>query len=139
MVVSTLDCIPEPGLGGEAFRPEDAEKAAAAAAVLREAQAEARTLDVDFHWALARQDAPGNECRENISRSFYVASDGSVSPCVYVNLPVGNSPDRVAFGNVNERHVLEIWNDGKFRGFRDRLAKGNPGPPCVNCVKRFMG
>jgi radical SAM protein with 4Fe4S-binding SPASM domain len=139
VVVSTLDCIPEPGLGEEAFRPENVEKAAAAAEILLEAEAEARALDVDFHWALAGQDAPGNECKENISRSFYVASDGSVSPCVYVNLPVGNSPDRVAFGNVNERDVLEIWNDGNFRIFRDRLAKGDPEPPCVNCVKRFMG
>lgn len=78
-VVSTLDYVPTPGLEAEGFAPQETDKLA---------QAEARRLGVGFHWALPKPDAPGTTCRENIDRSLYVGADGSVSPCVYVNLPV---------------------------------------------------
>jgi MoaA/NifB/PqqE/SkfB family radical SAM enzyme len=139
-VVSTLDYIPAPGLEKEAFGAHEIEKLTGAARVLKETEAEAGTLNVDFHWSLPRHDAPGNECRENIARSFYTASDGAVSPCVYVNLPIGvEHPNRHVFGNVNERDVLEIWDEAKFRDFRERLAGGEPAAACKKCPKRFMG
>lgn len=139
VVVSTLDYVPDPGLEQEAFYPGGIEKLQAAAEILREAESAAESLGVDFHWSLPRSDAPGDKCRENISRSFFVASDGAVSPCVYVNLPIeGGHPYRLVFGNVNERDVLEIWADEKFRVFRERLSKGCPATICKKCPKRFM-
>lgn len=139
-VVSTLDYIPAPGFEQEAFNADETGKLAEAARILTEAETEAEALDVDFHWSLPRPDAPGTGCRENIARSFYTASDGAVSPCVYVNLPVGgHHPDRHVFGNVNERDVLEIWDDEEFRIFREALAGGDPAPVCRSCPKRFMG
>jgi MoaA/NifB/PqqE/SkfB family radical SAM enzyme len=139
-IVSTLDYIPAPGFEEEAFGIHETEKLAEAATVLRETEAEARSLDVEFHWSLPRPDAPGTGCRENIARSFYTASDGAVSPCVYVNLPTAiDHANRHVFGNVNERDVLEIWDDEKFRIFRERLACGDPAPVCRVCPKRVMG
>jgi len=138
-VVSTLDTIAEPGCEVEAFRPHEAEKLARAAAVLAEAEAEAKRLGVGFHWSLPRPDASGTGCRENIARSLYVAADGSVAPCVYVNVPVGrDDPSRRVFGNVNETNPLEIWESAAFRRFRDGLAGGAPDLPCRTCPKRYM-
>jgi len=137
-VISTLDYIPGPELEPEGFAPHEAEKLARAGAVLRETEAEARSLGLGFHWVLPRPDAPGTTCRENIGRSLYVGADGSVSPCVYVNLPAaGVDPKCRIFGNVRERDPLEIWESAEFRRFRERLAGGDPDLPCMTCPKRF--
>jgi len=139
VVVSTLDYIAGPGLEAEAFMPRETPKIARAAAVLAKAGAQAKQLGVDFHWSLPRQDASGTVCRENIARSFCVAADGSVSPCVFLNVPAGRpDPSRRVFGNVNERDPLAIWESGAFRSFRDSLASGGAGLPCRSCPKRFM-
>lgn len=136
-IVSTLT-IADPGCEAEAFRPHDAGKLARAAAVLAEAEAEAKRLGVDFHWSLPRPDASGTGCRENIARSLYVAADGSVAPCVYVNVPDGrDDPSRRVFGNVNETEPLDIWESAAFRRFREDLASGDAALPCRTCPKRL--
>jgi radical SAM protein with 4Fe4S-binding SPASM domain len=138
-VVSTLDYIAEPGFAVEAFRPHEAEKLARAAAVLAETEVEAKRLGVGFHWSLPRPDASGTGCRENIARSLYVAADGSVAPCVYVNVPVDRpDPDRRVFGNVNETDPLKIWESQAFRRFREGLSSGDADLPCRACPKRYM-
>jgi MoaA/NifB/PqqE/SkfB family radical SAM enzyme len=139
VVVSTLDYIAGRGFEVEAFRPHEAEKLARAAVVLAEAEAEAQRLGVAFHWSLPRPDASGTVCRENIARSLYVAADGSVAPCVYLNVPVDrDDPKRRVFGNVNETDPLEIWESAAFRRFREDLFSGDADLPCRPCPKRFM-
>jgi MoaA/NifB/PqqE/SkfB family radical SAM enzyme len=138
-VISTLDYIPEPRLAAEALTPEDAPKLARAAAVLKETAGHARELGLEFHYELSDKTAPGNTCRENIQRSVFVSADGSVSPCVYVNVPVNRAdPNRRVFGNVREQDPLKIWDSEAFRSFRDRLAQGGPAPPCRPCPKRML-
>jgi MoaA/NifB/PqqE/SkfB family radical SAM enzyme len=138
-VVSTLDYVPSIGLAEEAIAPDDTPKLARVAAVLKEAAASARESDMGFHYELPDKDAPGNDCRENISRYLFVSADGSVSPCVYVNMPVSpDDPDRRVFGNVRDRDPLEIWEREAFRSFRERLARGDPDIPCRSCPKRMM-
>lgn len=137
-VISTLDYIPRPDLAQEAFSPHETDKLSRAREILKETGKEARRMGLGFHWALPCSDAPGTKCRENIARSLYVSSDGSMSPCVYVNLPVeGLEGGRRIFGNVHDRDPLEIWDSEEFRHFRDRLADGDPDPLCMQCVKRF--
>jgi MoaA/NifB/PqqE/SkfB family radical SAM enzyme len=137
-VISTLDYVPDPDLESEGFTPHEADKLARAEALLRETEGEARRLGAGFHWALPKPDAPGTTCRENIDRSLYVGADGSVSPCVYVNLPAeGLDPGRRVFGNVREQDPLEIWESAEFKRFRERLADGDPDLPCMACPKRF--
>ena len=138
-VVSTLDYIPEPGLEAEAFQPDEAEKIARAAAILADTAAEARRLDLGFHYELPSPAASGAACRENIDRSLFISADGSVSPCVYLHVPVqAVDPKRRVFGNVRETDPLQIWDSVDFRRFRERLAGGDPDLPCRSCPKRFM-
>jgi MoaA/NifB/PqqE/SkfB family radical SAM enzyme len=139
VVVSTLGSMVEPGFEADAFMPQEGEKLATAAAVLAEAGAEAKRLDVDFHWSLPLPDASGRECRENIARSLYVAADGSVAPCVYADVPVDcRDHERRVFGNVTETDPLDIWESAAFRRFRDGLAGGDADLACRTCPQRFM-
>jgi MoaA/NifB/PqqE/SkfB family radical SAM enzyme len=138
-VVSTLDYLPEPGLAAEAIGPGDAEKRARAEALLAEAAAEAGRLGLGFHYSLPAPGRAGTSCRENIARSLFVSADGSLSPCVYLNVP-GGGPDssRRVFGNAAAQEPLAIWNGPEFRQFRESLAAGRPEGPCRSCPKRFM-
>lgn len=137
-VVSTLDFIPEPSLELEGFRPHETEKLAAASAILGEVEDRARAFGLDFHWSLPKPDAAGLSCRENVARSVFIAADGSVSPCVYLNIPAGEcDPHRLVFGDLHREGSQEIWESDVFRSFREGLAQGKPDPRCVTCVKRF--
>ncbi|MFO7708292.1 MAG: radical SAM protein [Desulfobacterales bacterium] len=138
-VVSTLDYIPEPGLENEAFSPSETSKLAKAESILKQTAAEARKLDLDFHYELPDPGAAGTSCRENISRSLYVSADGSVSPCVYVNVPATTADSRRrVFGSVRDKDPLQIWESPEFLRFRERLASGDPDLPCRSCPKRYM-
>jgi radical SAM protein with 4Fe4S-binding SPASM domain len=138
-VISTLDYLPEPSLEAEAFQPHEAEKLAGAAAILGETAAEARRLGLGFHYELPSPGPGGTACRENIQHSVFIAADGSVSPCVYLNVPADVvDPRRRAFGNVREQDPMEIWENPGFKRFRERLACGDPDPSCATCPKRFM-
>ena len=138
-VISTLDYITEPALAPEAFAPNEKGKLEKAAAILVETAAEAQRLGLSFHYELPDPCVAGTNCRENISRSLFISADGSVSPCVYVNVPakVADSNRRV-FGNVREEDPVAIWEGEDFRRFRERLACGDPDQPCRSCPKRFM-
>ena len=130
-VISTLDYIPEPGLEAEGFAPQETDKLAKAAAILSVTEAEARRMDLGFHYELPSAAAPGIACRENILRSLFISANGTVSPCVYVNVPMeAEDPKRRVFGNVRETDPIEIWESADFRRFRERLAGGDPDLPC---------
>ncbi|MEW6672497.1 MAG: radical SAM protein [Thermodesulfobacteriota bacterium] len=138
-VISTLDYLPDSKLAGEAFGPQEIEKLSRAAAVLEATAVRAREWGLGFHYELPDAGAAGAGCRENIQRSVFVSAGGSVSPCVYVNVPVScPDPNRRIFGNVREQDPVEIWESEAFRDFRDRLDRGDPAPPCRVCPKRMM-
>ncbi len=137
-VISTLDYVPSDELELESFGLDEPEKLAAAAAILKETASEIRRLGMECHWSLPDPHAPGTSCRENIARSLFVAADGSVSPCVYLNLPTaGQDPGHHIFGNVLTEDPVAIWESEAFRGFREGLAGRAPDRSCLSCVKRF--
>jgi MoaA/NifB/PqqE/SkfB family radical SAM enzyme len=137
-VISTLDYVPSAELEPESFSIEEPEKLAAATSILEETASEIRRLGMECHWSLPDPSASGRGCRENTARSLFVAADGSVSPCVYLNLPAGLAdPRRRIFGNVFARDPLAIWESEPFRHFREGLAGGTPDGCCLACTKRF--
>ena len=90
------------------------------------------------------QDEPA--CAENIGRSLFVSADGSVSPCVYANVPVDQAEyarqgriapySRITFGNINEQLLPTIWRGEEYARFREALAEGRPPSVCQGCPKR---
>jgi Predicted Fe-S oxidoreductases len=137
VVVSTLDYIAAPGQKSLAFAPNEADKIAQARTLLKKAATRAAELDLDFHYALPCPE-PWGTCREHVERTLYVAADGGLSPCIYVNIPTkDDDAHRRVFGNVNEEDAFACWQGERFSAFRTALETGRPEQPCMNCAKRF--
>jgi radical SAM protein with 4Fe4S-binding SPASM domain len=137
-VVSTLHYLAAPSLERETISPEDEELIGRTATALRQAGAAAERLGLGFHYQFPRPISSENGCRENIGRSLFVSANGSISPCVFVNIPADIAdPNRRIFGNVHEKSPVEIWESDEYQLFRERLGKGDPDFPCRTCPKRF--
>ena len=137
-VISTLDYLPEPDLTKEAFSLEDQEKIVEITALLQTTAAAAERLGLELYYDFPRPSGSGYGCSEHVGSSLFVAADGAVSPCVFVNVPTGMSDaGRRIFGNVCLHSPLEIWEDPAYRRFRRRLAEGDGDPVCKACPKRF--
>lgn len=146
-VISTLDYIAAPGMEAEAFAPHEADKIAAARAVLSRVAEEAAQGGRSVYYDLPapRTGAGGGvlPCRENAARTLYVDAEGRMSPCIYLNLPVDpidptcrEAVNRRVFGTVHEG-PLAVWESGPFRAFRAALESPAPDAPCRDCPKRF--
>ncbi len=137
-VVSTMDYVPEPELTPLAFHPEEAEKIAKAKTLLETAAAEAKLQDRLLIYGLPDPLTQcANGCRENISNSLYVNSEGQISPCVYLNIPAEKTGEKnLVYGNALEENVWTIWKKPEYREFRQRLAAGEAPMYCQACPKR---
>ena len=136
-VVSTLDYIPSPEWEKEAFMPHETAKIAGARKLLEQAASRARALGLSLYYSLPVPEA-GTTCLENPQRSVYVDAEGSLSPCIYVNLPVVDAePLRRVFGSSRKDDPIAVWKNKNFEEFRKALASGEPDAPCVGCPKRF--
>lgn len=69
-------------------------------------------------------------CQKNPVSNFFIGSDGSVSPCVYLNPPIRNNVpgseskakrglSRLVFGDLNKNSLDDIWQNPEYTRFRD--------------------
>ena len=136
-VVSTLDYIPSPEWEKEAFMPGEHEKIEHARSALERAAKRAASMGMDFHYSLP-QSTPLSDCLEHPARAVYVDAEGSLSPCIYLNLPTGrDDPSRRVFGSCMTDNPLSVWNNAEFTAFRRALVSCAPDTPCMPCPKRF--
>ena len=144
-VVSTMDYVAAPELAHEAYRPQDTDKIARAAAVLAPVAARARQMGRELWYALPDPGAVGrvrNGCRENVDRTISVDTQGNLSPCVYVNLPTSEQdPRRRIFARAEygrpAGEQADLWRNREFAAFRAALSGPWPDVPCADCSKRF--
>ncbi len=140
-IISTLDYAPDAAQAALALTakdtPEQKALLAKAHALLQKVQAEAQEYHIDVHYALPSPHM-ARACRENIQKSLYISAQGSISPCVYLQVPSQKAQDSTClFGNVNEENALHIWQKENYIQFRAQHAAGNPTTNlCKNCVKR---
>lgn len=137
-VISTLDYLAAPAHRELAFHPEDRDLIEKAREILQEAKAKADSYGRIIHFALPGHKQAEEGCRENIGKCVYIAANGDISPCVYLNVP-GNDPEekRRVFGNIANQNPLETWNNPYFKSFRANLLAGKPEDVCLNCPKRM--
>lgn len=84
-------------------------------------------------------------CLENVSHSVFISADGTVSPCVFFNIPVSSatciqdgfqkSYQRFTFGNVQNETLDEIWKSRQYHSFRNSFIKGKLWPECQQCPR----
>ena len=132
LVATNLDYVITPAL--DALRAySGSPPAQACRAALDEAAAAARAAGIAFR-PYRLQFREMAVCDLNPLKILFVASDGSVSPCVYTSLAGPSEIPRVfegraletpvvRFGNVNERPLMEIWESAAYREFRGRFAR----------------
>ena len=101
--------------------------------ILQEAEEQAREGKIALHCpSLSPREMA--VCAENPLRNLYIAVNGEVSPCVYLNPPVP-SPfkrifqgkefpvDKVSFGNLFREPLDRVWKDRDYAHFRECFAR----------------
>ena len=120
---------------------------------VREAREIAEKLGVNFNASPLKVE-PAKNCSEDPLNNLYISERGEVSPCVYLNPPLGQIHrifcgektviPRLSYGNINERSLLDIWGSEDYvsfrRHFENRLKGQESSPlpdPCRTCYKAY--
>lgn len=146
LVVSVLDFVPHETLADESLTAEFLESGDRPVK-LDNLRRKLMSQGTNVHYRFPTSRQVGLECPENVGRSMFISADGSVSPCVYLGLPIsGVVPDyqrpdskaqRLVFGNVNKSSLSSIWNKRRYREFRQRMDSGTPDEACIGCRRLF--
>ncbi len=148
IVISTLDFVPARRFENEALCPGDMAEYEELCFLLDYVTTKAEGRGVRVHCNFKGADKTREICSENPQRSFYVSSDGSISPCVFTNLPGAKAAyrfhgeelpyRRLAFGNISNHSVSAIWQQRDYRAFRQSFDTGQLKPVCRKCYKLFV-
>jgi MoaA/NifB/PqqE/SkfB family radical SAM enzyme len=148
VVISTLDFVPTKELEEETLCPDNMGEYEEWRFILDDVKARAESKGLYVHYNLGRADRPGKVCSENPQRSFYVSSYGTISPCVFTNLPVSNASrsfrgerlpyESLTFGNIGNHSISAIWRQKEYGAFRRSFVTGRPMPVCSSCYKLYV-
>jgi len=148
VVINTLDFVPNKKLWNERLSPSNQGEYQELKSFFDELVEEAEKKGLGLFYHLVSPSAKGLVCTENPRRALFVSSDGSVSPCVFTNIPAPGSSHMVAgderecrkliFGSVAEEWLPTIWKHPHYRKFR-RVFESRPHPLCGECPKRSEG
>jgi len=149
VVISTLDFVPSKSLKPETIRPSTEKEFNTLCGQLNAVKEKGRQCGINVHYQLVNPATHCLTCTENIQKAMFVSSDGSVSPCVFTNLPVSQKIDknlypsqryqRTVFGNINDNPISEIWRRKAYAKFRKSFYYYNPPETCAACPKLFIG
>jgi MoaA/NifB/PqqE/SkfB family radical SAM enzyme len=147
VVVSTLDFTPRPELEAEAIRPSNQREYQELNGLLGEVSRTGESLGLPIHFHLPHPQPTGRGCTENIERAVCVASDGSVTPCVFTNLSIPGETvrlhgetrpySRLVFGNIGREALSEIWWKQEYVDFRKAPPSDTSVASCRECPKRL--
>jgi MoaA/NifB/PqqE/SkfB family radical SAM enzyme len=145
VVISTLDFVPHKNLWNERLSPSNHGEYQELKSLFDELVGEAEKKGLGLSYHLISPDTKGRVCMENPRRALFVSSDGSVSPCVFTNIPApglshtveGEEREyqKLTFGCVSEEWLPTIWKSPYYREFR-RFFESRPNPLCLRCPKR---
>lgn len=148
VVISTLDFVPHKNLWNERLSPSNQEEYQELKSLFDELVGEAEKKGLGLFYHLVSPNAKGRVCMENPRRALFVSSDGSVSPCVFTNIPAPGSSHMVdgeegeyrklAFGCITDEWLPTIWKSPDYREFR-KFFESRPHPLCLRCPKRHEG
>lgn len=102
-------------------------------------------LDINYH--IVSPFILKKKCSENIEKTLFIGSDGSVFPCVFLGVPLkahthiyerGFKKELVnkSFGNIYEESLSKIWNKKEYKKFRKKDYLSND--LCSLCLKRSI-
>lgn len=146
VVISTLDFVAEPRLHAEAIRPVSRADYAWLCDELGRIAEQCRRAGILVHFRLPAPDVMHPTCTENVLKSAFLRSDGTVSPCVFSAIPVSDAAFHdghqmqtyapILFGSIAETPFPVIWTGPGPEAFRKSFAEGAPMLLCRTCPKR---
>ena len=148
IVVSTLDFVPSESLRHEILFPRNDDEYQTASAILDQVAEDAARRGIAFYYHLGNKSRRQTYCTENVGKACFVSSDGSVSPCVFTNVPVFDDDavhlcdddeyTRLSFGNINDSPLPTIWQGDEYRRFRKSFEADSMPEFCRRCPKLYM-
>ncbi len=144
VVISTLDFVPARELSGEAIRPRNLAEYEGMQARLQAVAEKGADRGLKIHHHVHLPGIRRQSCPESPGQALVVGADGSVSPCVFTNLPPGTSYfaggreisyQPLSFGNINALSLADIWNSKDYVAFRRFFKTGGIPASCLNCSK----
>lgn len=146
VVISTLDFVSHKSLSGERLVPANLTQYRELEFLFDKLEGEAEKKDISLFYNLVLPNTAGSACTENPRRALFISSDGSVSPCVFSNIPakdtmhigIGEEDEYQAltFGCVADESLPVIWKRPSYRAFRKHFGV-QPYALCDNCPKRY--
>jgi len=129
VIISTLDFIPSRDLQQEQLMPQDEREYCELKSVLDKLVAAGKQEGLSISYRLVSPENRNRNCTENIERSLFVSADGTVSPCVFTNIPAfealhmirerEHEYHQLTFGTVDETSMPAIWFSRRYTTFRD--------------------
>ena len=163
VVISTLDFVGSPSLMREAISPEIVQDDPTIRRQLEAVVQAGQDAGLPIHFRLPalsgeRQASKGYSetesllvpaaprlCTENIQHAAFIGVTGTVSPCVYTNLPVSGVHHIVdheerpfhptVLGLIQEQSFATIWRSTAYSAFRKAHQSGAPPPSCLSCTR----
>lgn len=148
VVISTLDFVSHKNLWNERLTPVNQAQYQELKSIFDKLEREAEKKGIGLFYNLVLPGAEGRVCTENSRRALFVSSDGSVSPCVFTNIPTTGSsrmiegeevePKKLIFGCIADDSLPAIWKSPNYREFRKYFGL-RPHPLCRRCPKQREG
>jgi MoaA/NifB/PqqE/SkfB family radical SAM enzyme len=145
VVISFLDFVPSVELQDEVIAPRTPSEREKLRSLLEAVREEGEKLNITIHHPYGSPGYEGDTCTENVLRALCIASDGSVTPCVYTNLQTHQAfyvlagekrtYERLIFGNINEQSLKKVWRQRTYRAFHRSFRTGQLPAPCRGCPK----
>lgn len=118
--------------------------------IIEKSEEKARELGVSiYNYPLVMREVA--ICSENPIENIYISHDGSVSPCVYLNVPTRNNMipryiktkqyyiPRLVFGSIKKEELIDVYNKNEFSKFRNMYKKRvDAWRASENIVSRFL-
>lgn len=137
VVISTLDCVPDPSLSVQVVRNGTPQAALALQHIAQAGEIFAgRGTRISCR---LRNHAAGPElrsCTEQADQTLVLAADGRIFPCVFANLPAAAESGGLCFGSLQDSSLQRIWHSDAYRRFRRSFRTGEVAAGCRECPKR---
>jgi MoaA/NifB/PqqE/SkfB family radical SAM enzyme len=139
IVISTLSIVPDSSLATEVFSSMSELKEALLFLISNREWVS--LVEIECETKIEQRGklpASFSRCPEMPTEAFFVGSDGRVTPCVFLGLPLKRFANQVVslnFGSLAFSHPKEIWQRPSYRTFRESFAKGGSPFPCFRCVR----
>jgi MoaA/NifB/PqqE/SkfB family radical SAM enzyme len=146
VIISTLDFIPSKDLQKEQLVPQDEKEYHELKSSLDRLVMAGKQAGLSISYRLVSPGKRNRNCTENAERALFVSADGTVSPCVFTNIPAFEAFHvvqgceheycQLTFGTVAEASMPAIWLSRRYTTFRDSFDS-TLHPFCQECPKLY--